>query len=258
VRRARKLLVSFLVYASLSASAQGAQSAKLDVSFTPHRLGHSTTVNLSFEIAAASGRVPSPLTGLDVSYPSDLGIDASGLGLATCSPATLAAQGPRACPADARMGHGTALAEIPIGAEIIRETADVEILRAPGDGEFALLFYVNGENPVDAPIIFSGLLLPGPGSDESIQVNVPLIPSFPEAPDVAVTRLQTTLGPRGLTYYEHVHGRLLAYRPQGILLPKRCPRGGFAFRAAFSFLDGSHALAHAVVPCRVDDTPRQH
>jgi hypothetical protein len=89
----------------------------------------------------------------------------------------------------------------------------------------------------------STLLTPG-----RLQLNVPLVPSVPEGPDVSVVRVQATLGGH-LTYYEQVHGRTLAYRPRGIGLPRTCPRGGFKFAAAFAFLDGTYASARTTVSC---------
>lgn len=257
--QARYLLASILTCACLPMSAQAAQSASLHVKFTPERLGHSTTVDFDVEIAALADRVPSPLTELDMHYPRELGLALSGLGLATCAQARLEALGPEACPANSRMGQGSALAEIPLGQEIIQETAAVAIVRAPEqEGRLALLFYANGEAPVNAQITFPGVLVPAPAPyDESIHINVPLVPSLPGAPDVAVVRMHATFGPRGLVYYEHVHGKLVAYRPEGILLPKRCPHGGFAFNAAFGFLDGSRATAQAAVPCPAH-RPRRH
>lgn len=254
VRRARDLLASLLACACLSASAHAAQSARLHVSFTPKRLGHGTTVSIAIEIATSTATVPPPATKLEITYPHSLGVDVSGLGLATCSQTSLEALGPQGCPADSLMGQGTALAEIAIGPDVIQEAAEVTIVRAPREGQLALLFYANGQAPVVAPIIFPGLLFPGPGNSESIEINVPLVPSLPQAPDVALVQLHATLGPRGLTYYEHVHGQLVAYHPQGILLPSKCPRGGFSFTATLSFLDGSHTSAHSTVPCPTPQT----
>jgi hypothetical protein len=249
VCRARDLLTSLLICACLPASAHAAQSARLHVSFTPERLGHGTTVDISVEIAAPANQVPPPLTEFDVTYPGDLGFDVSGLGLATCSQTSLETFGPSACPANSRVGKGTALAEIPVGPEIVRETAEVTIVRSPKEGELALLFYADGENPVSAPLVFPGFLVPGPGNNESIDIDVPLIPSLPEAPDVALIRLHATLGPQGLTYYEDTDHHLVPYQPQGILLPHKCPHGGFPFSATLAFLDGSHTHTDSTVPC---------
>jgi hypothetical protein len=149
------------------------------------------------------------------------------------------------------MGYGTALTEIAFGPEIVKETADIAIVRAPTNArQFALLFYANGRTPVDAQIVFRGLLAPAPAPfGGSIHIDVPLVPSLPEAPDVSVIRVRSTIGPHRLTYFEEVNGRRVAYEPHGIPLPDRCPRGGFQFAGEFSFQDGSHASARTAVPC---------
>jgi hypothetical protein len=251
VRQAPGLLASLLACACLAPTAHARQSATLNVTFTPNRPGHSTTVDISVQIVVPAGLVPSPLTGLEMRYPRSLGIAVSGLGLATCSQASLEMLGPEGCPRNSRIGQGSAIAEVPFGAEILPETADVAIVRAPQqEGHFALLFYATGITPILAQIIFRGLLLPGPRrSGEIINIDIPLVPSLPEGPDVAIVRLHATLGPRGLTYYEHTHGETIAYHPKGILLPNRCPRGGFPFTATFTFLDGTRASAGTAVRC---------
>ena len=198
----------------LPSTAHAAPSAKLHVSFVPYRLGQSTTLEFNAQITASDGPVPPPLTELDVRYPGSLGVAVGELGLATCTKKRLEALGAEGCPADSRMGEGSATAEIPIGPEILRETARVAILRAPEqEGHLALLFYATGETPVFAQIPFTGLLLPSPPPyGASIHINVPLVPSLPDGPDVAVVRLHATLGPHGLTYYEHLHGKLVRFK----------------------------------------------
>jgi hypothetical protein len=224
---------------------------KLNATLAPERLGRGTTIGFGFQITAPANRVPPPLTEITVSYPNNLGIALSGVGLATCTPAILEEAGPQGCPSDSLMGYGTALAEIPIGPEIIRETADVTLIRGPTQsGHIALLFYANGETPVSAQLVLPGLLLPAPAPfGGHININVPLIPSLPEAPDVAVTELRSTLGPRDLTYHERIHGHWLSYHPKGILLPNNCPQGGFPFAAELHFQNGSHTRAHTTVAC---------
>jgi hypothetical protein len=242
-----------LICALLPSSAYPAQSASLHVSFTPYVPGQSTNVGFDVDINAPVGHTPPPLTELDLHYPSDLGLAVSGLGLATCAQQTLEAIGPEGCPADSRMGQGSAVAEIPTGPEIIQETASVTILRASDEqGRIAMLFDVDGETPVNAEVVFSGVLLPLPQSTrESIDIGVPLVEGLPGSPDVAVVQLDATFGPRGLIYYEHVHGKLVPYTPQGILLPNHCPHGGFHFSAFLSFLGGTSTIANTVVRCPV-------
>jgi hypothetical protein len=251
VRRVHPLLAAILLCGCLPATAHATQRVRLDATLTPERLGQGTTVGFGFQIAAPPGRVPPPLTSIDVRYPRDLGIALSGLGLATCSQAFLEGAERGECPPNSRMGYGSALAEIPIGPLILRERASIAVFRAPTrEGHLALLFYAAGKSPVSTEIVFPGLLLPTPGTfGGDISMNIPLVPSLPGAPDVAVVRLSSTIGPQHLTYYEHIRGRTIAYRPKGIMLPNACPRGGFRFSASFSFEDGSHTTANHSVPC---------
>jgi hypothetical protein len=251
-RRASCLLIALAaICAAASDSAVAGQSARLRASFTPEHLGRGTTLHLGFEIIAPSGHVPSPLTEFDLSYPAQLGVETSGLGVVTCTAATLEAQGPSGCPADSLMGHGSAFAEVPFGAEVVGETASVAVVRAPTqNGRLAMLLYAEGVTPVDAFVVFPARLtaaLRPFGGD--IRMTVPLVPSLPEGPDVAVLRAQATIGPSHLTYYEDVRGRRVRYTPRGLLLPRRCPRGGFPFAASFSFQDGSSTSAETRVPC---------
>ncbi|MGO9839552.1 MAG: hypothetical protein ACLP1X_35695, partial [Polyangiaceae bacterium] len=79
--------------------------------------------------------------------------------------------------------------------------------------------------------------------------KLPLVPSVPEGPDVALLGLQTTIGPAGIVYHEDINGKTVNFRPRGILLPKSCPRGGFPFAVRLSFSNDSSAGANATVPC---------
>jgi hypothetical protein len=245
-------VIALLTYACLAPiQAQALQSARLRADLIPEHLGQGTTISFSFTIATTTGRVPSPLTGIDLLYPANLGLGTSGLGLETCAAAVLEALGPEGCPSQSRMGYGTAVVEIPFGPKIISETAFTDIFMAPlQQGHLGLLFYASGSSPVSAQIVFPGLVLPASnpfGGD--LATTIPLVPTLPEAPNAAVVHLSSTIGPLHLTYYEHAHGRFLPYHPKGIVLPRTCPAGGFRFAARFSFEDGAHTRAYTTVPC---------
>jgi hypothetical protein len=246
--RASTALAAVLACACwLPACAAAEQSIQLQAAFTPERLGHDTSLSLSFQIAAPAGEVPSPVTAIGFRYPRNLGITSTGLGVERCTAATLQHVGPTGCPTDSVMGLGSATGEIEFGPEIISEGAKITILRAKDqDGHIAMLFNAFAESPVQANIVIPGLLLPGPAPfGGHIQISVPLVESLPEAPDVATVQIHVMIGPAaGLRYTERVHGRTIHYTPNGILLPRHCPRGGFPFAATFGFQDGSPRKRH--------------
>ncbi len=251
---ARTLLIVALALLScvcLPAVAGATQTARLRAALTPERLGAGTTISFGFTIATTTGHVPSPLIGVNLLYPANLGIGTSGLGLATCNAHILERLGPEACPSQSQMGYGSALVEVPFGPAILHEAATTKVFMAHiHNGHLGLIFYASGEVPVDAQIVFPGLVLPAPqpyGGD--LATTIPLVPTLPGAPDVSVVKLSTTLGPAHLTYYERTHGRYLPYHPRGIVLPRACPPGGFKFAARFAFQDTTHAAARTTVPC---------
>jgi hypothetical protein len=236
-------LATLALLALDAAAAGAAPSASISASFSPLRLGTPSSVSLGFRISAPGG-IPPPLTEVDFSYPTSLNLIRSGLGVATCQPQELEQDGPAGCPANSRMGSGAAHTRFHLGEETVDETATLGVVAGPPqDGFVQMLVSATGLSPVAARVVMTMLLVPG-----RLRFGVPLVPSLPEGEDVAVVAAQVTLG-RGLTYYERVRGRTIAYRPRGIELPHRCPRGGFRFAATLTFVDGSRAWAHTVVPC---------
>ena len=232
-------------------AANPAPSATLTAAFMPENLGQRTTLSFGFHITTPGGAVPPALTEIDLSYPHKLGIALSGLGLATCTAAALEASGLPGCQADSIMGFGDATAEISLGSDVVAETVPITILRAPDvEHHIALLFDAVGTTPLNTTAVFPGALLPAPlPYGGTVSIDAPLIPSLPGAPDVAIVALHATLGPAGVTYYEHIPGETLGYQPPGLLLPPTCPKGGFPFAVQFSFVGGAHASAQTVDPC---------
>jgi hypothetical protein len=235
------------------AGAAASESVKLHAAFTPDRLGASTTIGFGFQIAGADGQLPAPLTRIALHLPAGIDYLTSTLGLAVCSPATLTARGPEGCPADSRIGKGSALVEVPFAGGGGEERSSIEAFLGPpaGNGDTEVVFDAEGRTPVDAQVIFEGELVPafGPLSSGSLDTAVPIVPGLPEGPDVAILDVSTTIGPSGLLYTKRVHGRTVHFHPQGVDVPERCPRGGFRFAAEFGFADGGTVSATSTVPC---------
>jgi len=228
-----------------------AHTVSLTATFTPKRLGAGTTIRIGFQISTPPGRAPSPLTDIELLLPSGLSIATSDLGLETCQRSQLEENGLAGCPPDSLMGRGSAAAQVPFGLASVTEKAPIDLFSGPlQEGHPQLLFFAEGEYPVLADIIFGALVLPAQAPfGGMLNAHLPLVPSVTDGPDVALTTLQTTIGAKGITYTERVKGKTIRFRPRGIVLPKSCPRGGFAFAAHLSFQDSTHASAATSVPC---------
>jgi hypothetical protein len=227
------------------------ETAALHASFTPNRLGASTTIGFGFELGTTEGVAPPPLTGVDLHMPAGMNYTTTTLGLATCQPQALVEHGLAGCSPNARLGSGSALVEVPFGTGSGHELPEIQaVMGPPNNGNMVVLFYANGQTPVFAQLVFKGEVLPSSGIFGSeLATLVPPIPSVPNGPDVSVISISATIGPNRLTYYKHVHGRLVPFHPIGIAVPERCPHGGFPFSASFTFQDGTHTSASATVPC---------
>lgn len=247
-RVARGLLLALSLCACLPAAVRAAPSARMHVALTPGRLGRPTAVDIDIQLATPP--VPPPLSTLAILIPSELGFTSGELGLEACSQSTLEAHGPAGCPANSRMGDGSARAQVPFASGTISETGKLLVIRGPElDEHTQLIFYVENSRPLNAQLAFSSVLLAASASYEQIQLAVPPIPSLPEASDIALVWLHVTLDPAGLRYYETRHGRRVAFHPTGVILPRRCPRGGFPFGVEVGFVGGGRAEARTEVAC---------
>jgi hypothetical protein len=256
MRRTTTVLVTLLLVCVCGVTPAGAaasETVNLQASFTPDRLGASTTISFGFQVSSPGGQEPAPLTGLDLRLPPGIDYLTSNLGLAVCQPAVLAAQGPEGCSPNSRIGSGSALVEVPFGVDDEEETPSIDAFMGPSasNGNPVVVFYADGRTPVDAQVVFEGELVPGfgPLSSGSLNNAVPLVPGVPEGPDVSIRSVQTTIGPGNLLYTRRVHGRTVHFHPRGVDVPEHCPHGGFPFAADFSFADGTTTTATSTVPC---------
>lgn len=216
----------------------------LSAAFEPKRLGAPTTVVFSVRIAPNAQSGPLPVSRIAVSYPASLGLATSGLGLDSCNPAALELQGSETCPANSKLGEGSAVVQVPFGPSIVSESVELEIYAVPSsDGYLHLGILAHGQEPVIANVVLAGVLSAG-----RLAITVPPIASLPGAPYVALVSMQASLG-GDLTYYERRGGRRVAYRPRGIGLPDSCPRGGWQVGASFRFTNGESSAARTAISC---------
>jgi hypothetical protein len=246
------LALALLFAASLPETASAViEKATLHASFSPNRLGASTTISFAFHVETTEGLAPSPMTSLDLHMPAGINYTATTLGLAICKPEALFMGGLAGCSPNSRLGYGSAFVEVPFGVGSGKEIPEVQaVMGPPHNGNIVVLFYASGLAPVFAQLVFAGEVLPDSGRFGSqLATTVPPVESVPGGPNVSIVSAQTTIGPSHLTYYRRRRGRLVPFHPIGVSVPERCPRGGFPFSAEFGFQDGSRTSASTTAPC---------
>jgi len=229
---------------------QAIEQVELKAAFRPDRLGASTAISFGFSIHNTEAALPPALTRVDLHLPAGMNQNASELGLATCQPGPLATIGPTACPRNSFLGYGTAYVAAQFGGEIIPEKAELDMFSGPPHSEQEVLYFAAGETPIQQEEVFPGQLVEEFGAfSADLITKIPLVGTVPGGEYVSTTRFASILGPAGVTYYRKVHGRLVPFHPQGILVPNRCPAHGFPMVVELRFVDGSAASAHTSVPC---------
>lgn len=256
------LLASPVAAAAAARSAAGDGAVTLRASFAPGaRLGAESPIRLGLSVDTR--KAPAAVREVRLSFPASLGLATSGLGASTCrrTAAELAAVlidglGLAGCSPNAVMGRGTARAEVRFfpgpasGPELIPERASVTMLAAPFvEDRFGLLFIANGLRPFGATMVFAGTIEPAsPPFGGTLLMRAPAVPNQFEA-DVALTAIAFEIGSPDLRYTERRGGRTVSYRPEGVVLPPRCPRARFPFEAELTLADGRRVRAATTIRC---------
>jgi len=258
-RAVRSLVVAMWVLATMVGSAAAAEPIRVTTRFDRDAtLGSATAVDVAVQVDRSVQR--KPLDEVRFAYPRGLGVVSSGLGLAACTRpqtdfAKVLISAPRlgGCPPNSVMAIGTAwaLVQLTNGGQVIPEYATVTLLSgALEQGHLGLVVYVDGQHPFGAKLAFAGEVrdAPAPYGGE-LTVRLPAIPGIEDLATIYLVSMRLTIGSHAIRYYERRGGRTVAYHPEGVLLPSRCPRRGFRFRVRVGFVDGSSRTATSVTPC---------
>ncbi len=219
------------------------------VSFTPDRLGASTNVSGTVRLSSTAGPVPSAVRLVTVYLPAGVEIDVRGAG--TCTVAKLRAGGPTACPANSRIGFGGGTGGLELAREVISGPFTLDLFLGPTEnGHLVVLVYANAASPVSGELIVVAKEVRAPKPyGVGFTGEIPLIPTLPEAPDGAVLSAFLTFGDSNVAYYGTVHGKHELVHVRGIVLPRKCPRGGFHYEVLISLQDGSSLRSPGIAPC---------
>ena len=248
---ARVLAIALAIGGALTpmAFAGAADQLLVHEALTPDRLGRPTNLSLTASFSPTSEGVPERVTKLTVFAPRGLEIDARGA--ATCSPVALRQRGPGACPARARAGFGGGIGVLQLPSQTIREDFTLDFFFASTrPGAVSLLAYASAAAPVVVELVLLAREIPaGDGHGFGFSIEVPPIVTIPDAQPASVESVYASLGAPNVYYYERVHGRR-ALRPlPGLLVPRRCPAGGWVAQATVDFAGGGSLTVNPRIPC---------
>jgi len=247
-----KILVAAIlacVCLAAAAVAWASETLTIHASFHPDRLGAPTNVSATATFHASTTGVPSPVSHVLAYLPAGMQIDVRGTG--TCVAAKLEAAGPSACPSNSRIGFGGGMGLLELAHEVIREPYTLDLFLGPSEsGHLAVLAYVNASSPASFQLVVVAKEIQAPPPyGIGFSVAVPPIPTLPEASNASIETAFLTVGDNNVAYYRQVHGHRRLVHVRGIVVPKRCPGGGFPYKALVSFEDGASLTSTGAIPC---------
>lgn len=217
--------------------------------FSPDKLGASTNLALSAKLVSGTGGPPAQIKKFVLYAPAGMEIDARGAG--TCAAGVLQQSGPSGCPADSRAGFGGGVGVLELPSETIHAPYTLDFFFAPRqDGQLRLLIYASALVPASVEFILVAKQVPAPKPyGLGFSVEVPPISSFPGAADASIESAFVTVGGAHVAYYESVHGKRTLVHLRGLVVPGRCPSGGFPTEGKLDFADGTTLTVNPTIPC---------
>jgi hypothetical protein len=225
-------------YNPLPPQALLATSATITPSLSPDHLGAHASLTLTIHFAGGEFGVPSPVRRSVLRLPAGVSLEVPAL--RSCSAGRLRAHGPGGCPSRSQLGSGEALAETHMGSQVTSEQVSLRaFLGPPNNLQPTFEILAKGYTPLDEQIVFGGSVLADrPPYGEELVMSIPAVPTLPQEPDASIVKFSLTVGAS--------HGR----RDRNtVLVPSRCPAGGFPFAAEFIYANGSDGSASARIPC---------
>jgi hypothetical protein len=218
--------------------ARASTFASVIPSLRPDRPHARAALTITIHFEGGEDGVPSPLQHAELHLPANVNLDIPEL--RSCSATVLQARGPAACPARSVIGGGSALVEGELGSQAVTESVSLQAFLGPLRNlqpTFEIL--AGGYRPVGAQRVLGATASPDRAPyGEALAMSVPPISTVPNEPDASVLTFSLTIGrPRA--------GRHAA----AVIVPARCPRGGFPFEGEFTYADGSSSRVYATAPC---------
>lgn len=242
-------VISICCCLTVAAGAWAGATLSLHASFTPDKLGAPANLAITANFLSGTGRAPSPVTRFKLYAPAGLGVDTRGAG--TCAAETLQRIGPSGCPEDSRAGFGGGVGVLELPNETIHASYTLDLFFASKErGHLRLLIYAHAAAPIGVELVVVARQIPAAKPfGIGFSVEVPPISTFPGASNASIESVFVTAGAPNVAYYEPVHGERKLVHLRGIVVPKRCPSGGFPTEGIVDFANGSALTANSAIPC---------
>lgn len=239
------------VWLTLATIAWGTETLKVDAGFNPDKLGAPTNLSATATFGSTMTGPQSPAVKVSVYGPAGMAVDTRGAGRCTVTPTLLLETGPSACPQSSRIGFGAGIGLFELAQELIKGHFTLEFFLAPPEhGDVVILIYANTFTPADDQKVLVAREVRGSKPyGIGISFDVPITQSLPGASLGWEEHVSLTLGASHAAYYKTVHGTRKLVHVRGIVLPERCPRGGFPIESEVGFADGTTATAKTAIPC---------
>jgi hypothetical protein len=226
---------------ALTAPARAAEtSATIAPSLSPDRLGARAGLTFTIDFAGGELGVPAPVQRAVLKFPAGLSLDIPEL--RSCNAARLEIRGAGGCPEQSKIGTGHAVTKTYLGTQLTIENVSLWAFLGPLRNLQATVEILGeGYSPFGEQMVLSANALAAGRAPygEGLELSIPPIPTVPSGSDVSIVTFSLTIGtskPRSAD-------------ANTVLVPSRCPAGGFPFAAEFTYAGGVTGSALATVPC---------
>jgi hypothetical protein len=222
----------------LSAPARATNAATISAAISPDRLGAKGALTVAIHLTGEALGLPAPLQHAVVRFPPRMSLEIPHL--RSCSVEQLQNSGAGECPPQSKLGEGHALVESRPASETIAEGVALSaFLGPPNHLQPTLALLGQGTTPLAVRMVVSGAVLADHAPyGEKLVMSIPPIATVPLAPDASIVDLSLTVGTK-----RHAH------TANAIVVPRKCPAGGFPFAAEFAYADGSSGSATTTIRC---------
>jgi hypothetical protein len=231
-------LATIAALPALAVPALATNMATISSAVSPDRLGARGALTVSIHLSGDEFGLPAPLRRAVVRFPAGMSLEIPHL--RSCSIARLQNAGASVCPRQSKLGEGHALVETHPASETIAENVELSaFLGPPHHLQPTLALLGEGTTPLAVRMVVNGAVLVDHAPyGEKLVMSIPPIPTLPLEPDASIVELSLTVGAKRHTRAANA-----------IVVPKRCPTGGFPFAAEFTYADGSSGSATTTIGC---------